>query len=173
MNLAPQVIVRRLPLHPSLLHLSPATMKLHSIALVGALANSSSAWLQRPSASVMNPLYRIKNVGSTRSLSVSPLQSTMVPEDVDMPTPLRPKGKTIAEGSIVAMFRGGLLAVRINDDIVGVDDDPEIVDTTNLLPPTSRPSNSGKTLFSFETALQILCKRRLTFKICVICFSRW
>jgi hypothetical protein len=66
----------------------------------------------------------------------------MAHEDV---MPLRPKGKTIAEGSLVSIFRGGLLAVRIIDDeIAEVNDTPEIVDLTKSLPKSSKPSSLSK-----------------------------
>jgi hypothetical protein len=69
----------------------------------------------------------------------TPLQSTMAPEDV---MPLRPKGKTIAEGSLVSVFRGGLMAVRIIDDeIAEINDTPEIVDMTKPLPKSLKPSS--------------------------------
>jgi hypothetical protein len=59
--------------------------------------------------------------------------------------PLRPKGKTIAEGSLVSVFRGGLLAVRIiDDDIAEVKDTPEIEDTTKPPPKSSKASSLSK-----------------------------
>ena len=47
---------------------------------------------------------------------LSTLRSTVVPEGVAASQAASPIGKTIAEGSVVSFFRGGLLAVKIDDD---------------------------------------------------------
>jgi hypothetical protein len=50
-------------------------------------------------------------------------------------------GNPIAKGSIINTFRGGLVAVRVDDDLLN-DIAPQIVDTTKSLPPTKAASNT-------------------------------
>eukprot|EP00980_Cylindrotheca_fusiformis_P008267 scaffold1736_cov127-Cylindrotheca_fusiformis.AAC.81 len=138
MNIASQGITRHLLLYSTLYKFQRPTMNLRSIALLGALVKPSSAWLSRPGAGVESSLYRIQNSIGFRSFTASTLQSTMVPEDVDVPTPLRPKGKTIAEGTLVSMFKGGLLAVRIDDEFVEAIETPEVIDATKILPKSGK-----------------------------------
>ena len=122
-------------------------MNLKHIAFAGALAQSSSAWVHRPIPGAA--VCRIKGGTSDlsfRSMSTSfTLQSAATTEEVDKAAPLLPGGKPIAEGSVVSAFRGGLVAVRIEDEIMEeVDDTPDIIDTTNSLPKNAKSSSLGK-----------------------------
>jgi hypothetical protein len=59
------------------------------------------------------------------------------------------KGKPIARGYIVSAFRGGLVAVRVDDDLsndVDFDVDPAIVDTTKSLLEIKKTPSSSNTL---------------------------
>ncbi|KAG7360594.1 F0F1 ATP synthase subunit alpha [Nitzschia inconspicua] len=51
-------------------------------------------------------------------------------------------GKPIAKGPIISAFRGGLVAVRVDDDLSTDFFDPEVVDTTQLLPKPKATSNN-------------------------------
>ena len=126
----------------------------YSIAFAGALAQSSSAWVHRPIPGA--GICRIKSETfdvSFRSMSTFTLQSAATTtEEVDKAAPLLPGGKPIAEGSVVSAFRGGLVAVRIEDEIMEeVDDTPDIVDTTNSLPKNAKSSSLGKENFFENT----------------------
>lgn len=63
------------------------------------------------------------------------------------PPALVPQGKAIADGHVVSSFRGGLIAVRVDDDIADVlaVAAPEIVDPGQVLPRgISSKSSLGK-----------------------------
>ena len=56
-------------------------------------------------------------------------------------------GRPIAKGSIVSVFRGGLVAVRVDDDLLKVDislqvDIPEVLDPSQSLPDEMKSTKS-------------------------------
>jgi hypothetical protein len=59
---------------------------------------------------------------------------------------VRSIGKAIAKGSIVSSFRGGLVAVRVDDDLMTEDPSPQVVDTTRSLPPMAKTKSNSNTL---------------------------
>jgi hypothetical protein len=94
------------------------------------------------------------------STTTTSLQSTPVADDVietqdshhdAMLEPER-NGKPIAKGSIVSSFQGGLVAVRVDDDLTNdqqeEEQQPEIIDTTKSLPKSaaSKKKSSSNTL---------------------------
>ena len=141
------------------------SMNLKYAAFAGALAQSSSAWMHRP---IPGAVCRIRSETadlSFRSMSTFTLQSAATTEEADTAAPLLPGGKPIAEGSVVSAFRGGLVAVRIEDEIMEeVDDTPDIVDTTNSLPKNAKSSSLGKErLFFFSLAPLVFLSWLLSF----------
>jgi hypothetical protein len=93
---------------------SRSTMKFTSATTLTAAIVGSAACFQFPApaqAWVASSLQR-NNVRTLHS-PTSILKSAVAEEKEALSTP---KGETIAEGSIVSMFPGGMSAVRINDD---------------------------------------------------------
>lgn len=148
MNLVLHRLARKVSLRSKLSLIPGNRMKLQSLALAGAIVQSS-AWLPSPSrhtSTLSSSIERIqRGHDSVQNIHSSTfLRSTLTPEDIDIPNPLVPTGKRIAEGTVVSVFRGGLAAVRIDDEIVEeVDDTPEVVDTTNLLPKNINSNSLG------------------------------
>ncbi|KAL3944246.1 MAG: hypothetical protein SGBAC_001689 [Bacillariaceae sp.] len=116
-------------------------MKLHSLALAGVFVQAS-AWM--PSTPRHNTLLSSINrkESSIRKVPKSVLHSTLTPEDIELPTPLIPTGNTIAEGTLVSFFRGGLAAIQIEEEMEDLSS-PQVVDTTNLLPKTMKSNSLG------------------------------
>jgi hypothetical protein len=121
----------------TILSYTKRTMKLrYSAFSAAALASSSSvlvllsmrshAWnptaiySRRYTSSISPFMYPFgESVPSSLSFSSSCLQSTVAPEDISKTTTanaLKPTGKSIAKGTVVSFFRGGLLAIQIDDD---------------------------------------------------------
>lgn len=127
-----------------------STMKLRYTTLAAALA-TSSAWVQAPfvnsdlSRGVIQ--HQFSKLTVRQMSDSSALKSTAVPEEVLPTASLTPTGKTIAEGAVVSFFRGGLAAVRVNDDdFTEPSQSPEVLDTTKSLPKElKKPSNLSKT----------------------------
>lgn len=97
------------------------TMKFqYSVLATTALASSSALLEFAPSAHAFAPVstrYRVQqSISSTSARSFS-LNSLAAPEAEVAPTPaLTPTGKQMASGTVVTCFRGGLVAVKIDND---------------------------------------------------------
>lgn len=115
-------------------------MNLKYAAFASALVKTS-AWVHRPLPGAIFRIQHDFSVLSDRYIRTSALNSVAVP-DVHTAVPLVPGGNPIAEGSVVSSFRGGLVAVRIDDEITETDDTPDVVDTTNTLPKNEKSSSS-------------------------------
>ena len=128
------------------------TMKLRYSILAPAMA-SSLAWQQMmPSTLAWTSSPRVGQY-IRRPFSSSPavassiaLRSTLVPEEVGTCPALSPTGKTVAEGSVVSFFKGGLAAVKVDedDDLLQPGASSNVVDTTKSLPKDMSKSTAGK-----------------------------
>jgi hypothetical protein len=145
MNRVPLISVRNLLFRRPIENIPP--MKLRFTSLAAVLAGSS-AWLQAPLTNRAVSRGAIQHASpklTVRLMSDSALRSTVVPEEVGTTSALTPTGKPIAEGSVVSFFRGGLVAVRLNDDEVDLPgQSPEVVQTTNSLPDKPKVLNLSK-----------------------------
>jgi hypothetical protein len=80
--------------------------------------------------------------------SSSSLQSAVAADDIletqqeERSPQLGAKGKAIAKGNIVSTFRGGFVAVRIDDDLMTEDPSPQVVDMAQSLPKAKTSSNT-------------------------------
>jgi hypothetical protein len=124
-------------------------MNLRFSTLASALV-STSAWVTTTDTHLSatgSKAYQLSSSArlTRQFLSSVALHSTVTPqEDVTSPA-LVPEGKPIADGFVVSSFKGGLVAVRVDDDITEVlSKSPEVLDTTNSFPPASKPANLGK-----------------------------
>ena len=92
------------------------------------------------------------------STTTTSLQSTPVADDIVEETHIEEeqnrqpkpqeerKGKPIAKGSIVSSYQGGLVAVRVDDDLTNDQEEevvlePEVIDTTKSLPESTTKIN--------------------------------
>ncbi|CAJ1942388.1 unnamed protein product [Cylindrotheca closterium] len=146
-------LVQKLPLRPKLTSIPTNSMKIHSLALAGAFVQAS-AWMPNI-ASKHNTLLSI--VHQKRTTHQSPVQkvqsqlhSTFTPEGIELPTPLVPTGNTIADGTVVSIFRGGFAAIRIKDDIDEAYATPQVVDTTGKLPKSFKMNSLGGDLIGHQ-----------------------
>jgi hypothetical protein len=96
------------------------TMKFQYSVLATALASSSALLEFAPSAHAFAPVstrYHMQQSISCPSARSFSLNSLAAPEAEVAPTPaLTPTGKQMASGSVVSYFRGGLVAVKIDND---------------------------------------------------------
>ena len=119
------------------------TMKLRYTALAAALAGSS-AWVPSPLANRFTSRVGVQSSYSLQPMgSSSVLFSTMAAENIETVAALTPTGKPIAEGVVVSVFHGGLVAVRVDDDDFDLPEEaPEVLDTTNSAPQETSKSSS-------------------------------
>lgn len=91
-----------------------------------------------------SPLLKSSFFEISRPYSCSSLMATVAPEGTSSSAALTPKGKPVAEGQIVASFKGGLVAVRVDDDSIDPSrQTPEVIDMTKTLPKASKSSSLG------------------------------
>jgi hypothetical protein len=147
---------------------SSSTMKFQPtilVALTATAGQTASAWTSSlsqqyrktststttiPSWTESNRQQRQSGMAVCSSSSSFLLHSTMAEDVIETPSQQEEAssseakfspGKPIAKGSIINTFRGGLVAVRVDDDLLN-DIAPQIVDTTKSLPPTKAASNT-------------------------------
>ena len=128
--------------HPSS---SPAVMKLRYSALAAALASSGACLQLVPTTQAWTPSVSVphRSFSSMRFPTTSSrLQSTVAPDEAVATTPaLTPTGNSLAEGTVVSFFQGGLVAVRIDDDEILSQTDST---STNATPRVANKSSIGK-----------------------------
>jgi hypothetical protein len=150
-------------------------------ALLAASGPSTSAWMSLTTEShrhqfrqLTSPLssrtYRpIDSLRNRRGIAVffsSSLQSAVTADDIletqqnERYPQVRAVGKAIAKGNIVSSFRGGLVAVRVDGDLMIEDPSPQLIDTTQSLPKAKTSSN---TLGRFTYLRNAILEFRLRF----------
>ena len=133
----------------------PAGMNLR-FASFAALVATSSAW-SPPSVSMrrsilQNSPRRQQNRQQQSSLQVRQFSNTMATRTAlgsALAAPDATSGKPIAMGSIVNVFKGGLVAVRIDDDLSAVNISlevnlPEVVDPSESVPDELKSKKQSK-----------------------------
>jgi hypothetical protein len=130
-----------------LVHIAPfrlRSMNLRFSSFASVLA-TSSAWI--PAADTLFSRRTCQFSSSTfppsRTYSDFSLQSTVAPEEVTPPA-LSPQGKPVADGHVVSSFKGGFIAIRVDDDIADILATPKVVDTTKVLPRDNTSSSLGE-----------------------------
>lgn len=140
--LARTVIFTRKPIEK----ISPnGIMKLRYTALAAVVA-SSSAWLPPPNLARPRAVrHAPSSKTGVRSMGDFVLQSTVAPEEVERTYALTPTGNPIAEGNVVSAFRGGLVAVKVDEEDINLSSatSPEVVDMTNSLPKAEKSKSLG------------------------------
>ena len=123
----------------------PGPMNLRFASVVSVLA-TSSAWIP-PSNTLSIKTCQPPSLSFPRSrasYSDFSRKSTAIPEEVASPA-LSPQGKPVADGHVVSAFKGGFIAIRVDDDIAQLlTSSPEIVDTTKKILKESKSSSLGK-----------------------------
>jgi hypothetical protein len=125
--------------------LRPMHLRFSSFASVLA---TSSAWIPAADNLLSSRTCQLSSLTfpPSRTYSDFSLKSTVADEEVNTPA-LIPQGKPVADGHVVSSFKGGFIAVRVDDDIADILANPEVVDTTKkLLPKESKSSSLGESL---------------------------
>mmetsp|Transcript_107866 Transcript_107866/g.302043 ORF Transcript_107866/g.302043 Transcript_107866/m.302043 type:complete len:684 (-) Transcript_107866:38-2089(-) len=135
-----------------------ACMNLRFSTFVSVLA-TSSAWIptSKTIVSTTTPCQSPSlSFPPSRRYSDFSLKSTVAPEAEEVTSPaLSPQGKPIADGHVVSSFKGGFVAIRVDDDIAEIlAATPEVVDTTNLLPKDSTKSSLGGDLMGRQVVFE-------------------
>ena len=129
----------------------------HRFASFAALVATSSAWTSPTSISMRRSI-RHSTIQQHHPTSVRSFANTMATKTALGSALAAPasssssdatSGRPIATGSIVNAFRGGLVAVRIDDDLSVVDislkvDVPEVVDPSDSVPDELKSKKSSK-----------------------------
>lgn len=126
------------------------TMNLRCAAL-GALVATSSAWISPASVSMKRSFHQgvtTQTAQQSQTHQFSTRQKTALCSAVEAPSSSdATAGRPIAMGSIVNVFRGGLVAARIDDDLSKVKISlevsvPDIVDPSQSVPDEIKSKNS-------------------------------
>jgi hypothetical protein len=131
-------------------------------AVLAATGHSTTAWMASMTHNHRNQNRQLSSLTTISCLltdsspcrrtmavfSSSSLQSAVAADDIletqqeERSPQVGAKGKAIAKGNIVSTFRGGFVAVRIDDDLLTEDPSPQVVDTTQSLPKVKTSSNT-------------------------------
>lgn len=151
----------QIPLLPS------QTMNLKFSTLASVLA-TGSAWVPTWNAplSTSTSVYHLPSTCSApRSFGNIALRSTVTPSEEIKTPALSPQGKPIADGQIVSSFKGGLIAVRIDDDLTEVlSKSSDVLDTTNPFLKDNKSSSFGEYRYYIRWQRTVLKNRNRTQK---------
>jgi F0F1-type ATP synthase alpha subunit len=140
------------------------TMNLRCAAF-GALVATSSAWISPASVSMKRSFHQgvtTQTEQQARTHKFSTRQKTTLCSAVEAPSSSdATAGRPIAMGSIVNVFRGGLVAARIDDDLSKVKISlevsvPDIVDPSQSVPDEIKSKNSENDMGGDLTGRQVM-----------------
>lgn len=123
------------------------SMKL-SFSVFAVSAVGASAWLQPTTTThgmSRSEMRRQYSKGVITQFSGSALGSTCTPEEVTTVSALTATGKPIAEGTLVSFFRGGLVAIRVDDDDIQLPAESfDVMEATDSNAKTSKTADLSK-----------------------------